>query len=74
MRLIRNPLGMTEREMLLEKPDADHRTLHSYVIERDGVRDDEGVATAWRWRPVPGEAGPIVMLQCHICLGDHCGI
>ena len=65
VRLIRNPLGLSERELLHETCDSTTRTLHCDVGERDAVlADDTVVQTAWRWKLVHGENAPIVMQDC----------
>ncbi len=65
VRLIRNPLGLSDDEVLNETCDSAHRTLHCSVAERDAVLAGEAsVQTAWRWTVVPGESGPVVMQQC----------
>jgi len=65
VRLIRNPLGLSERELLHETCDSVQRTLHCTVGERDTIlADDTIVQTAWRWKVVQGEAEPTVMQEC----------
>jgi hypothetical protein len=65
VRLIRNPLGLSEQELLQETRDVRRRTLHCNVAERDVLLADKSVIqTAWRWRVVNGETAPIVMQEC----------
>jgi hypothetical protein len=65
VRLIRNPLGLSDGELLNETFHSVNRTLHCSVAERDAVLSDQGtVQTAWRWTVMPGESGPVVMQQC----------
>lgn len=65
VRLIRNPLNLSEHELLSETCDTAGRTLHCHVGERDALlADDRTVQTAWRWKVVQGEAEPVVMQEC----------
>ena len=65
VRLIRNPIGLSEQELLHETCDSTHRTLHCTVSERDTILADQTtVQTAWRWRVVQGKAQPAVMGEC----------
>jgi hypothetical protein len=64
VRLIRNPLGLSDNELLVETCDSANRTLHCGVAERDAVATVENVETTWRWRVVQGEAGQTVMQEC----------
>jgi hypothetical protein len=65
VRLIRNPLGLSEHELLHETCDSAHRTLHCTVGERDVLLTDRTtVQTAWRWKVVGGKTQPAVMGEC----------
>jgi len=65
VRLIRNPLGLSDDEVLNETFHSVNRTLHCSVAARDEVLADKGVVeTAWRWTSAPGENGPVVMQKC----------
>jgi hypothetical protein len=64
VRLIRNPLGLGENEVLLETCDIAHRTLHCSVGERAGVHAGNTVATTWQWKPSLGKTGPRAIQQC----------
>jgi hypothetical protein len=65
VRLIRNPLDLSEHELLYESCDSAHRTLHCTVGERDALLADRTmVETAWRWKIVRGKTKPAVMGQC----------
>ena len=67
VRLIRNPLGLSEHEVLQETCDSAHRTLHCHVAERGAVvADHSTVQTAWRWKVVHGAAAPTVMAECTV--------
>ena len=75
VRLIRNPLGLSEYELLHETCDSAHRTLHCTVGKRDVLLTDRTtVQTAWRWRVVGGKAQPAVMGECTAtCTGAMIG-
>jgi hypothetical protein len=65
VRLIRNPLGLSEHELLLETCDSAHRTLHCNVGERDAIPSGQTVIeTTWRWKLVQGKTEPEVMQDC----------
>ncbi|OSC41052.1 hypothetical protein B8W66_09855 [Mycobacterium decipiens] len=74
VRLIRNPLGLSESEVLLETCDLGHRTLSCSVAERDGVRASNHVETSWQWKPNPSQTGSMVMQYCAtVCMTDADG-
>ncbi|MGO8964337.1 hypothetical protein [Mycobacterium sp.] len=64
VRLIRNPLGLNENEVLLETCDIAHRTLRCSVGERDGIRAGSTVETSWQWEPSLSKTGPKVKQYC----------
>ncbi len=64
VRLIRNPLGLKENEVLLETCDLAHRTLHCSVAESDRVRPGTTVETSWQWEPSLSKTGPKVKQYC----------
>jgi hypothetical protein len=65
VRLIRNPLDLSELELLHETCDSANRTLHCTVGERDAMLADQRVIqTAWKWRVVQGGSDAIVMQDC----------
>jgi hypothetical protein len=65
VRLIRNPLGLSEHEMLHETCDSSTRTMHCIVGERDAMLADKAtIQTAWRWRVVQGGTDAVVMQDC----------
>jgi len=51
VRLIRNPLGLGENEVLLETCDIAHRTLRCSVVKRDDDCAADAVETSWQWTP-----------------------
>ncbi|HUO39517.1 MAG TPA: hypothetical protein VMU34_17505 [Mycobacterium sp.] len=65
VRLIRNPLRLSEHELLYETCDGAQWTLNCTVGERDALLADETVVeTAWRWKVVWGKTLPSVMGEC----------
>jgi hypothetical protein len=71
VRLIRNPLGLNENEVLLETCDLAHRTLHCSVDERDRARAATTVETSWQWEPRLSKTGPKVKQFCTaLCQSD----
>jgi len=71
VRLIRNPLGLSENEVLVETCDIAHRTLHCSVGERDGISGDNNVETTWQWKPSPSKTVPDVQLYCMLLCGSN---
>ncbi len=67
VRLIRNPLGLNENEVLVETCDFAHRTLQCSVSERDGLANT--VETTWQWKPSPGKSRPEVVMSCSAMCG-----
>jgi len=67
VRLIRDPLGLSEHEMLHETCDKARRTLYCDVGERDELLSNRTVVqTAWRWKVVQGNGVPTVMRDCTV--------
>jgi hypothetical protein len=64
VRLIRNPLGLTDVEVLHETSDSRDRTLRCTIAEREALGAEHIVETTWRWRVVDGESAPTVMQSC----------
>lgn len=65
VRLIRNPLDLSEHELLHETCDSASRTLHCTVGDRDEMLADRSIIqTAWQWRVVQGTTDAIVMQDC----------
>jgi hypothetical protein len=64
VRVIRNPLGLSENELLSETSDSSQRTLQCTVTERDAMPKHTTIETNWRWRVVQGETAPTVMVEC----------
>jgi hypothetical protein len=64
-RLIRNPLGLSEHELLLETCDSAVRTLYCDISSRDALPADlDIIETTWRWNVVKGKGRPVVMQTC----------
>jgi hypothetical protein len=65
VRLIRNPLGLTESELVHETCDSATRTLHCTVGERDVMLANRAtIQTAWKWRVVQDGVHGVVMQDC----------
>ena len=64
VRLIRNPLGLSENEVLVETCDFANRTLECSVSERDILSPDNTIETTWQWKPSPGKSRPEVVMSC----------
>jgi hypothetical protein len=65
IKLIRNPLGLSERELLLETCDSGVRELYCDVSERSALPADATIIeTTWKYRRVEGQTTPIVMQDC----------
>jgi hypothetical protein len=67
VRLIRDPLGLSEHELLHETCDSARRTLYCDVGDRDEILSDRTVVqTTWRWKVVHGNGVPTVMRDCNV--------
>jgi hypothetical protein len=65
VKLIRNPLALSEGELLLETCDSAIRTLYCDVSSRDAIPADlDIIETTWRWNVVAGDGRPVVMHTC----------
>ena len=64
VRLIRNPLGLSEHELLSETSDSSQRTLHCTVTDRGAMPTQTVIETTWRWRVVQGKAEPRAQVEC----------
>ncbi len=74
VRLIRDPLGLSENEVLVETCDIAQRTLHCGVGERDGLSAANNVETTWLWKPHLSKAGPKPHRYCTMqCTMDSTG-
>jgi hypothetical protein len=59
VRLIHDPLGVSDRELLLETADPAHRMVHFDIAGRDAIRPgDIIVETTWQWQPVESRRRP----------------
>jgi hypothetical protein len=68
VRLIRDPLGLAEDQVLVETCDIAHRRLQCSVERRDDVHTDS-IETTWLWKPSGTTAGPAVMQYCSMMCG-----
>jgi len=66
VRLIRDPLSLSDCEVLFETCDIEQRTLHCRVAERSGLPAHKIVETTWWWKPGLDKAGPTVMQYCGV--------
>jgi hypothetical protein len=66
VRLIRNPLGLSQDEMLSETSDSAQRMLNCTVTERGAMPSQTTIETNWRWRVVEGKGAPAVMVDCTV--------
>jgi hypothetical protein len=74
VRLIRDPLGLSENEVLVETCDIAQRTLHCGVGERDGLSAANNVETTWQWKAHLSKTGPKVHRYCTMqCTMDSTG-
>jgi hypothetical protein len=65
VKLIRNPLDLSEHELLLETCDSAIRTLYCDISSREAIPADlDVIETTWRWNVVQGEGRPVVMQEC----------
>jgi hypothetical protein len=64
VRLIRDPRGLGDNEVLLETCDITHRTLHCSIVERDDDRAAEAFETSWQWTPSPGKTSAKPIQKC----------
>ena len=65
VRLIRNPLELSDDELLHETTDTAGRAMYCTVGQRDEVLADRSITqTAWKWRVVHGGPETIVMQDC----------
>jgi hypothetical protein len=63
VRLIRNPLGLRDDEVLVENCDIAHRRLHCSVEKRAGVHPNS-IETTWNWRPGGSGAMQYCSMMC----------
>jgi hypothetical protein len=65
VKLIRNPLGLSEDQLLLETCDPATRTQYCEIGSRDALPSDRSIIeTTWRWRLTHATSQPVVMQQC----------
>jgi hypothetical protein len=64
VRLIRNQLGLSEDQELMETCDKPRRALHCAVIDTADRPAENSVETTWRIKPVAVESGPTATTFC----------
>jgi hypothetical protein len=64
VRLIRDPLGLGDNEVLLETCDIAHRTLRCCVIERGADSAADSIETSWQWTPSLNKTRPRPIQKC----------
>jgi hypothetical protein len=64
VRLLRDPLGLADNELLHETCDSDRRVLHCTVATRGTMSPDTLVETTWRFRDMGGKAQPRAQTEC----------
>lgn len=74
VRLIRDPIGLTDDEILVETCNLESRLLRCDVALRDSLSAPTIVETAWQWSP--GSDGQTPSMDCRtlctqVCLDNH---
>jgi hypothetical protein len=69
VRLIRNQLGISDDQELMETCDKPRRSLHCALIDTADRPAENSVETTWRIKPVAVENGPSATTWCG---GVHC--
>ena len=69
VRLIRNQLGISDEQELMETCNKPRRALHCAVIETADRPAENSVETTWRIKPVAVGSGPTATTWCG---GVHC--
>jgi hypothetical protein len=65
VKLIRNPLGLSEGQLLLETCDPATRTQYCEIGAHEALPSDRSIIeTTWRWRLTHGTSHPVVMQEC----------
>ena len=74
VRLIRNPLGLLDNEVLLETCDIAHRAVRCSGAERHSVHAENSVETTWQWKPSLSRSGRRPIQKCmQMCSQDPYG-
>jgi hypothetical protein len=74
VRLVRDPLGLSDNEVLVETCDLAQRTLRCGIEERDGAGAAGNVETTWQWEPHLSKTGPKPHRYCTmVCSMDSTG-
>jgi hypothetical protein len=65
VKLIRNPLALSDDQLLLETCDLVTRIQYCDIGSRAALPDGRSIIeTTWRWRPVNGTIDHVVMQEC----------
>jgi len=74
VRLIRDPLGLLDNEVLLETCDIAHRAVRCSGAERHSVHAENSVETTWQWKPSLSRSGRRPIQKCmQMCSQDPYG-
>jgi len=65
VRLIRDQLGLSEGETLLENFDMEARTLYCEVTDQAAI-PAHSIETTWRWEPVITKTSPTPVMTCQV--------
>jgi hypothetical protein len=63
-RVIRNQLGLSAQQLLLESCDKANRALHCEVIDRHTTPTGKTIETTWQWKPILIASGHSVIMAC----------
>jgi hypothetical protein len=69
VRLIRNQLGISEDDNLMETCDKPHRALHCTAIDKADIPIEDAIETTWFAKATTIEDGPTAST---FCSGVHC--
>src|SRR5437763_4860560 len=72
IRLVRNPLGLSDNDVLLETCDLYGRTLHREVIDRGDIPSQGTIETTWQFKPVIIKTRPTVTMACRSTCTSVC--
>jgi hypothetical protein len=71
VRLVRNPLGLSDKQILSETCDEFGRALYCDVVDRNSSPRDQTVDTTWQWIPVISHSGPTPTMKCfRVCVSE----
>jgi hypothetical protein len=65
VKLVRNPLGLSDGQLLLETCDPATRTQYCEIGSREALPSDRSIIeTTWRWQLTYGTSHPMLMQSC----------